>query len=104
MLGAIAIALLAYFLYPLNTQDGSLLRPHQGSLSHIGDSDSDASKFALADLPGRGKGLIAVRDIEVSALLTAMAAADYKAQRGELLIREKPLFRVPFSSKLFWPI
>ncbi|KAL1736883.1 hypothetical protein EV714DRAFT_279392 [Schizophyllum commune] len=53
-----------------------------GSLSHTGDSDSDASKFALADLPGRGKGLIAVRDIE----------------RGELLIREKPLFRVPFST------
>ncbi|KAI4519111.1 hypothetical protein K525DRAFT_226858, partial [Schizophyllum commune Loenen D] len=52
-----------------------------GSLSHS-DSNSDASKCALADLPGRGKGLIAVRDIE----------------RGELLIREKPLFRVPFST------
>ena len=75
VLGAIVIALPAYYLYPLDVQDGSLSRPEQGSLSHYGDSsDSDASKFALADLPGRGKGLIAVRDIEVSKLVLPSAA------------------------------
>ncbi|TRM61145.1 hypothetical protein BD626DRAFT_406364 [Schizophyllum amplum] len=47
--------------------------------------DDDATKFVVADLPGKGKGLVAVRDIE----------------QGELLIREKPLFRVPFSSNVF---
>ena len=73
VLGAVAIALLAYFLYPLSVQDGYLSRPEQGSLSHSGDSDSVASKFALADLPGRGKGLIAVRDIEVSKLVPPLA-------------------------------
>ncbi|KAF9454826.1 SET domain-containing protein [Macrolepiota fuliginosa MF-IS2] len=39
----------------------------------------DTSPFFVADLPGRGKGLIASRDIE----------------QGELLLREKPLFVVP---------
>jgi len=37
--------------------------------------------FKVVDLPGRGKGLIATRDIE----------------QGELLIREKPLFTVPHT-------
>ncbi|KAI0314012.1 hypothetical protein OF83DRAFT_1064497 [Amylostereum chailletii] len=37
--------------------------------------------FLVRDLPGRGKGVIATRDIT----------------RGELLIRESPLFRVPSS-------
>ncbi|KAL1742041.1 hypothetical protein HDZ31DRAFT_44110, partial [Schizophyllum fasciatum] len=53
-----------------------------GWLSRPDNGASDATKFTIADLPGRGKGLIAVRDIE----------------RGELLIREEPLFRVPFST------
>ncbi|KAK0201988.1 hypothetical protein DFS33DRAFT_1351269 [Desarmillaria ectypa] len=38
--------------------------------------------FEVVDLPGRGKGVVAVRDI----------------QRGELVIREKPLFIVPYST------
>ncbi|KAG8924993.1 hypothetical protein FRC02_010053, partial [Tulasnella sp. 418] len=37
--------------------------------------------FEVVDLPGRGKGVIATRDI----------------QRGELLLRERPLFRLPTS-------
>lgn len=40
--------------------------------------------FVVADLPGRGKGLLATRDIE----------------QGELLIQESPLFIVPQSSSL----
>lgn len=38
--------------------------------------------FEVVDLPGRGKGVVAARDI----------------QRGELVIREKPLFIVPYST------
>ncbi|KAG7445775.1 SET domain-containing protein [Guyanagaster necrorhizus] len=38
--------------------------------------------FEVVDLPGRGKGVIASRDI----------------QRGELVIQEKPLFIVPYST------
>ncbi|KAK2459653.1 hypothetical protein APHAL10511_008298 [Amanita phalloides] len=39
----------------------------------------EASIFKVVDLPGKGKGLVATRDIK----------------QGELLIREKPLFLVP---------
>ncbi|KAK0464306.1 uncharacterized protein EV420DRAFT_1036375 [Desarmillaria tabescens] len=38
--------------------------------------------FEVVDLPGKGKGVVATRDI----------------QRGELVIREKPLFIVPYST------
>ncbi|KAK0187869.1 hypothetical protein F5146DRAFT_731719 [Armillaria mellea] len=38
--------------------------------------------FEVVDLPGRGKGVVAARDI----------------QRGELVILEKPLFIVPYST------
>ncbi|RDB17815.1 SET domain-containing protein 5 [Hypsizygus marmoreus] len=41
----------------------------------------DPDIFQVVDIPGRGKGLIANRDIEP----------------GELVIREKPLFKVPHS-------
>ncbi|KXN88140.1 SET domain-containing protein 5, partial [Leucoagaricus sp. SymC.cos] len=41
--------------------------------------DTHTSPFFVADLPGKGKGLLASRDIK----------------QGELLLREKPLFVVP---------
>ncbi|KAE9407402.1 SET domain-containing protein, partial [Gymnopus androsaceus JB14] len=41
----------------------------------------DASIFSVQDLPGRGKGVIALRDIK----------------RGELVIRESPLFILPLQ-------
>ncbi|KAK0221666.1 hypothetical protein IW262DRAFT_919477 [Armillaria fumosa] len=41
----------------------------------------NSTLFEVVDLPGRGKGVVAARDI----------------QRGELVIREKPLFIVPHS-------
>ncbi|KIL67916.1 hypothetical protein M378DRAFT_177150 [Amanita muscaria Koide BX008] len=54
------------------------------------DGNQDAS-FKLVDLPGKGKGLIATRDIT----------------QGELLVKERPLFRVPLQtssspSQLIW--
>lgn len=54
------------------------------------DGNQDAS-FKAVDLPGKGKGLVATRDIT----------------QGELLIKERPLFRVPLQtssspSQLIW--
>jgi hypothetical protein len=43
---------------------------------------SNRDPFVVADLPGKGKGLVATRDIK----------------QGELVIQESPLFTVPTSS------
>ncbi|KAI0269858.1 hypothetical protein BC834DRAFT_1014364 [Gloeopeniophorella convolvens] len=55
------------------------------------DSHEINPPFVVRDLPGRGKGMIAVRDIRVSALSLSPCCH----QRGELLIRERPLVLVP---------
>ncbi|KAF8630857.1 hypothetical protein AX17_005216 [Amanita inopinata Kibby_2008] len=54
---------------------------------------SDENIFKVVDLPGKGKGLVATRDI----------------QQGELIIRERPLFVVPpqtstSPSQLIWSL
>ncbi|KAF8918868.1 hypothetical protein CPB85DRAFT_1279125, partial [Mucidula mucida] len=49
------------------------------STEHTPDPQINGDAFKVVDLPGRGKGVIALRDIK----------------QGELLIREKPLFLIP---------
>ncbi|KZT28875.1 hypothetical protein NEOLEDRAFT_1086618 [Neolentinus lepideus HHB14362 ss-1] len=46
---------------------------------HLAQTLTDDPPFRVVDLPGRGKGLVATRDI----------------QQGELLIRERPILRIP---------
>jgi len=45
--------------------------------------DEDHNMFIVVDIPGKGKGIVAARDIK----------------QGELVIRERPLFVVPLSIK-----
>lgn len=40
--------------------------PHQLILPELHDNDGLGPAFTIRDLPGRGKGMIAVRDIRVS--------------------------------------
>ncbi|KAF9013373.1 hypothetical protein BDQ17DRAFT_1488421 [Cyathus striatus] len=51
----------------------------ESRLDSVISGNNTASPFAVVDLPGKGKGLVATRNIE----------------QGELLIQEKPLFVVP---------
>lgn len=67
--------------------------PHQLILPKSHDNGDFGPAYTVRDLPGRGKGLIAVRDI----------------RRGELLIRERPLIVVPYSidsspSQFIWEL
>lgn len=49
------------------------------SVSGAGQGDRDRAAFEVVDLPGKGKGMVAVRDIE----------------QGERIITEKPVFMAP---------
>lgn len=57
--------------------------------------------FEVVDLPGKGKGIVAVRDIEVRvhSNLCQTDAHTTSRQQGELLIREAPLVTVPPTSR-----
>lgn len=81
---------------------------HPGTLS----SDEVLSAgYIVVDIPGKGKGAVAIRDIEVStqsALLfdgwpATFRGADVVLQQGEEIMSEKPLFTVPPTSTLFCP-
>jgi hypothetical protein len=67
-------------------------------------SNAKNPAFGVRDLPERGKGLIAVRNIRVGIPVyldnrIADSLQPHREQRGELLIREKPLILVPHESK-----
>ena len=56
--------------------------------------------FEVRDLAGRGKGMIALRDIKASAPISNVSSCPHDAlQRGELLLKEKPLFVVPSTGQ-----
>ena len=73
------------------------------SPTQIGDHDEDRNNFIVVDIPGKGKGVVAARDIKVldvqepNLMCIEMTMTE---QQGELVIRERPLFVVPLSSKL----
>ncbi|KAI0284005.1 hypothetical protein BGY98DRAFT_1093641 [Russula aff. rugulosa BPL654] len=67
--------------------------PHPPFIPESYDDGDLGPAYTVRDLPGRGKGMIAVRDI----------------RRGELLIRERPLMVVPYSintspSQFIWEL
>ncbi|PAV17308.1 SET domain-containing [Pyrrhoderma noxium] len=72
----VALSLLAIIVY-------TLIRYKSSTVDNTITIDSHAYPFEIKELPGRGKGLIATRDIE----------------QGELLIKERPLVLVPSSTQ-----
>lgn len=92
------IAVLCYQYLDLEYWTGLSL----GSPSQIGDHDEDHNIFIVVDIPGKGKGIVAARDIKVLAKsnLMRIEMINMTEQQGELVIRERPLFVVPPSSKL----
>jgi hypothetical protein len=63
--------------------------------------DMHNSLFYVADIPGKGMGLLASRDIKVR-IFNPPVEDEFTIhlQQGELLIREMPLFVVPRESEL----
>ncbi|KAK7464709.1 hypothetical protein VKT23_005915 [Stygiomarasmius scandens] len=88
-LATLAVSFLVYYYYNTSSGNGSRFGASSQSESDIhiqsvldmerAIAERDASIFEVRDLPGKGKGMVAVRDIE----------------QGELIIRERPLFVVP---------
>lgn len=54
--------------------------------------------FEIRHIPGKGKGLIAIRDIKANIDLTCLCLLIYP-QRGEMIIREAPLLTIPRNSE-----
>lgn len=78
-----------------------------GSPSQIGDHDEDHNIFIVVDIPGKGNGVVAARDIKVLVMQSQIyqimcIEMTMTEQQGELVIRERPLFVVPPSSKLLY--
>ena len=52
--------------------------------------------YKVVDIAGKGKGVVAVRDIEVGLCIDGLLICAHPTyQQGELIIRELPLFTVP---------
>ncbi|KAF8967088.1 hypothetical protein BDZ97DRAFT_565612 [Flammula alnicola] len=75
-----AISVFYYYQYEAGRSSTPALNLAKGD-----PTAGDAAIFTVVDLPGKGKGAIAARDIK----------------QGEVIIREKPLFVVPLKSRLF---
>jgi len=71
-------------------------------LGSLEDHDEDHNIFTVVDIPGKGKGLVAARDIKVLVCKSSNKSSlrNDNEQQGELVIRERPLFVVPRNSKL----